>query len=1161
MFATGNIPYDDLQTMYGLVQCTRDTSLADYSQCLNSTISQIPWTCDNSQGCEITTGSCRVRFDTELFYGTPTAPTSSPPKPPSNSTASVQLRSAESAVYLYFMCSTSSSFSTNSTYQQSLKTVLFSLISNASKSGFTTATAGQSPDLAYGLALCRGDISPSDCTSCTSDAATELVNHCPNGKSAIIWYDNCLLRYSGHNFIGVVDTINEFYMCNTDYIWNPNLFKSLLGSLMNNLTSTATTDPPGRLYAAGHRKFNESTNLYGLAQCTRDISSSKCSNCLKDALSEIPTICEGKQGGRVVKASCSVRYELYLFFNDLGTAPPPANSPIGTPPSISNPASPESSMPNPIQYYCPPTSNFTTNSTYQRNRDALLRSFSSSSNASVSGFATATEGRSPDLVHGLVLCRGDVPEDNCMACISQAAFWIVQLCPKCKSAMVWYDYCHMRYSDVNFFGMVITDGFFTMPNQDNTLDVNLFNSLLGVLLDSLSSNATSDPSGRLFATGETRFNDRQKIYGLVQCTRDISAVACMNCLTTAVSEIPSCCDRKVGGWVVTASCNVRYEMYKFLYGLVGPQPSLEPVGASAPASPPASIALPPSNAAYGSGKSRTSTIIIVSVLVPSTLLLCLLTFFLFFKKAKRKSTTQGYGDEEIDSKIPLVFDLDIIRAATNNFSDANKLGEGGYGPVYKGQLSDGQEIAVKRLSRNSGQGTTEFKNEVKLVAKLQHRNLVRLLDPVRKTHLDWQIRSKIISGVARGLLYLHEDSRLKIIHRNLKAGNILLDQDMTAKISDFGMAKLVGVEETQGKTSKVAGTYGYMAPEYVMQGQFSVKSDVFSFGVLMLETVSGLKNSSFPHSQYGPSLLDYAWRLWRENRATELLDESLTHSSDGSEVARCIHIGLLCVQEDPTRRPTMSSIVLMLSSSSLTLRAPSAPAFILGRSRVYSDTSNTASTARTESDTSRRANHTTQGEFESKMHSVFNNLINGAHPLGFAKATAGEGSERVYGLVQCRGDVDQETCNACISTSTDQIVHPYCGTSLDAIICYEKCQLRYSNTDFFGRLNVENSRNSSTGPKADGPKALYDKLASLLKSNLTSEATREPSMIARNIESTCNGAEGCEIVTGINNPNIVVLVWVWTLWGENKALQVVDQILEGTCDDDEILRCIHIGLL
>ncbi|KAF3777378.1 putative cysteine-rich receptor-like protein kinase 33 [Nymphaea thermarum] len=1185
--------------------------------------------------------------------------------------ASAQLCSAKSAVYLYFICSTSSSFSTNSTYQQNLNTVLFSLISNASKSGFTTATAGQIPDLAYGFALCRSDISPSDCTSCTSDAATELVNHCPNGMSAIIWYDNCLLRYSGHNFIGVVDTINDFYMCNPD----------------DNLTSTATADPSGRLYAAGHTKFDESKNLYGLAQCTRDISSSECSNCLKDALSEIPTFCEGKQGGRVVKASCT---------------------------------SPESSMPKPMRYYCPTTSNFTANSTYQRNRDALLRSFSSS-NTSVTGFATATEGRSPDLVHGLVLCGGDVPGDNCMACISYAAFWIVQFCPKGKSAMVWYNYCYMRYSNVNFFGMVTSDVYFNMSNTDDMLDANLLASLLRVLLGSLSSNATSDPSGRLFASGELPVHSHVLDPELLRPQGGRSG--CHGELQGEVRDVP------------------------FL---------LRP----------------------GPGKSRTRTMIIVSVLVPSTLLLCLLSFFLFSKKAKRKSTTQGNGDEEIDSKISLVFDLDIIRAATNNFSDANKLGEGGYGPVY------------------TGQGSTEFKKEVKLVAKLQHRNLVRLLgccfegeekiliyeyvpnrsldkllfDPVRKTQLDWQIRSKIISGVARGLLYLHEDSRLKIIHRDLKAGNILLDQDMTAKISDFSMAKLVVVEETQGKTSKVAGTYGYMAPEYVMQGQFSVKSDVFSFGVLMLETVSGLKNSSFPHSQYGPSLLDYAWRLWRENKETELLDASLTHSSDENEVVRCIHIGLLCVQEDATRRPTMSSIVLMLNSSSLTLPTPSVPAFLFGRSTHRSQPLAHLQQAWSRTrhgvigflllllllhhslhvDCEMSINnyigsvcsvanytiYTTPGEFEMNVRSVFSNLTNAAHPHGFAKATAGEGSERVYGLVQCRGDVDQETCNACISTSTDQIVDPYCGTSLDAIIWYEKCQLRYSNTDFFGRLNVENSRNSSTGRKAEDPKALYAKLASLLKSNLTSEATRGPSgtmfatgelpytnlvtiyglvqctgdtslndckeglnSIISKIESTCDGAEGCEIVTGscrgqlldgleiavkrlsrntghgpkqfdnevqtltkLQHRNLVRLLggfmegeekilvyeyvpngsldnflfgeptkrmqldWairsklingiargvmylhedsrlrivhrdlkasnilldtdmnpkisdfgtakifdadqtqtdtleVWRLWGENTALQVVDQILEGRCDNNEILRCIHIGLL
>ncbi|CAN6452156.1 unnamed protein product [Victoria cruziana] len=159
---------------------------------------------------------------------------------------------------------------------------------------------------------------------------------------------------------------------------------------------------------------------------------------------------------------------------------------------------------------------------------------------------------------------------------------------------------------------------------------------------------------------------------------------------------------------------------------------------------------------------------------------------------------------------------------------------------------------------------------------------------------------------------------------------------MNPKISDFGMAKLVGLDETQGSTSKIAGTYGYMSPEYAMKGQFSVKSDVFSFGVLMLEILSGRKISSFSDSVYGQDLLSYTWRLWTENRATELLDETLMEPCHVREVVRCIHVGLLCVQEDPSLRPTMSTVVLMLTSSSFTLVPPSAPAFFVGRSRTES---------------------------------------------------------------------------------------------------------------------------------------------------------------------------------------------------------------------------------
>ncbi|KAF7840693.1 cysteine-rich receptor-like protein kinase 10 [Senna tora] len=303
----------------------------------------------------------------------------------------------------------------------------------------------------------------------------------------------------------------------------------------------------------------------------------------------------------------------------------------------------------------------------------------------------------------------------------------------------------------------------------------------------------------------------------------------------------------------------------------------------------------------------------------------------------------------------LQFNFSTIEAATNKFSLDNKLGEGGFGEVYKGILSSGQEIAVKRLSQSSGQGSEEFKNEVVVVAKLQHRHLVRLLgfclegeekilvyeyvpnksldyilfDPERQRELDWTRRYKIIAGVARGIQYLHEDSRLRIIHRDLKASNVLLDGDMNPKISDFGMARIFGVDQTRGNTSHIVGTYGYMSPEYAMHGEFSIKSDVYSFGVLLMEIISGKKNSSFYQTGGAEDLLSYAWKLWNDGAPMEMLDPTLRETYIPNEVMRCIHIGLLCVQEDPLDRPTMTTIVSYLSNDSIQLPNPQEPAFFM----------------------------------------------------------------------------------------------------------------------------------------------------------------------------------------------------------------------------------------
>ncbi|KAK9989082.1 hypothetical protein SO802_029321 [Lithocarpus litseifolius] len=307
-------------------------------------------------------------------------------------------------------------------------------------------------------------------------------------------------------------------------------------------------------------------------------------------------------------------------------------------------------------------------------------------------------------------------------------------------------------------------------------------------------------------------------------------------------------------------------------------------------------------------------------------------------------------------KMPL-FSFTSVSAATDNFSDANKLGEGGFGPVYKGILLKGDLVAVKRLSRRSGQGWEELKNEAMLIAKLQHNNLVRLLgccierdekilvyeympnksldffifDQEKRKILDWQTRIRVIEGVAQGLLYLHQYSRLRIIHRDLKASNILLDTEMNPKISDFGLARIFEGNESQANTNRIVGTYGYMSPEYALEGLFSIKSDVFSFGVLLLEIVSGRRNTGFYQTD-SFHLLGYAWELWTSDRGSDLVDPLLDDVSSVRAALKFVNIGLLCVQESAADRPTMSDVVAMLSSESTALPYPKQPAFLNMRS-------------------------------------------------------------------------------------------------------------------------------------------------------------------------------------------------------------------------------------
>ncbi|KAH9754808.1 cysteine-rich receptor-like protein kinase 8 [Citrus sinensis] len=546
--------------------------------------------------------------------------------------------------------------------------------------------------------------------------------------------------------------------------------------------------------------------------------------------------------------------------------------------------------------------NFNSNSTYQSNLKLLLSTLRSNathgSRDKISdGFYNATAGQDLDKVSGLFLCRGDVRRETCQDCVNFATSDLPQRCPVQKGAVIWYRECLLHYSNYSFLSTVDYVPYLCLANAQDSPNRS-FGKQVRNLMDEAVNQALSTP--KMFGTAKEDYSDFPTLYGLAQCTQNLSPDQCRNCLGDAISQLVECCKVRQGGQLLYPSCITRYELYPFYNNklIASPTPA------------------PPSPGSVTSSKEKKAI------------------------NQQELYTREGRtGDDSYDilggethgdshQELP-IFPLGLALEATKHFSDENKLGEGGFGPVYKGILAGGKEIAVKRLSGSSGQGLQEFKNEVTLIAKLQHKNLVRLLgccldgnellliyeympnksldvflfDSTRHAQLDWKRRISIINGIARGLLYLHEDSRLKIIHRDLKASNVLLDHEMNPKISDFGMARIFGGNQNESNTSKVVGTYGYMAPEYALEGIISVKSDVFSFGVLLLEIISGKKNSGFYLSEHGQSLLTY---------------------------------------EDPADRPNMSSVAVMLASDAVPLPQPTQPAFSAGRSIARSGQSSSS---------------------------------------------------------------------------------------------------------------------------------------------------------------------------------------------------------------------------
>ncbi|XBI68640.1 hypothetical protein VPH35_047812 [Triticum aestivum] len=628
--------------------------------------------------------------------------------------------------------------------------------------------------------------------------------------------------------------------------------------------------------------------------------------------------------------------------------------------------------------FCGDSGVYESDSTYEANLELLSTTLPKKAASSTNLFATDTVGIVPNVIFALALCRVDSNASACEGCLVTAFQDGQEHCANNKDAAVYYDSnpCMLRFSNQNFLATNVNDNILVVPSMEMPLitwtRADFSRILFFTLLNSTAESAADSP--RWFTTSRLDISSFPTLYCLMQCTPDLTADDCMACLQPYSQYTLKYMDGQKGGQILGTRCSMRYEIYPFFQGET--MLRISNLASEVPAInntlPPVTVYphLPVSQATiqeYQGRNSRRKVLRIIAIAAPLlSIFLCFICCIVWM--TRRRKGTDILHDQAAMNRLEedafvsrledkslefTLFEFSEILHATHNFSKENLLGQGGFGPVYKGQLPDGVEIAVKRLASHSGQGFTEFKNEVELIAKLQHNNLVKLIgcciegeekllvyeylpnksldffifDVSRTTLVDWNKRCVIIEGIAQGLLYLHKHSRLRIIHRDLKASNILLDQGMNPKISDFGLAKIFSSNNTQGSTKRVVGTYGYMAPEYASEGIYSIKSDVFSFGVLLLEILSGQRNSGFHQHEDFLNLLGYSWQLWEGGRCFELLEASIAKEIHAAEARRYINIALMCVQEHADDRPTMSNVVAMLNSESVILPEPKHPAY------------------------------------------------------------------------------------------------------------------------------------------------------------------------------------------------------------------------------------------
>ncbi|XP_068491687.1 cysteine-rich receptor-like protein kinase 6 isoform X2 [Phaseolus vulgaris] len=789
----------------------------------------------------------------------------------------------------------------NSSFQSNVRTLLSYLSSNATANKpfyNTTVTGTTHSTTVYGMFFCSGDVTPQLCSECVANATNAIFSdpdsypNCSLSSDAVIGNGDCMFRFSNRYFFSKVDLYPYFgplNLCILDSEPKQKNFSSLFLKTSKEVVDEAAESPIGeKKYATREARVSGFQTLYCQAQCTPDLSPHDCTECLNSLMP--PAAEDNICLPRSFYFSCSLRCEFYPFYRP-STAPAPPE-PVLLPDSSNT----DSQDPLYLSHNCSSSSNktmITTDNVFLSNLRTLFTYLSSNSTTKPRFFNTTV-----DTVSGLFMCRGDLSPDLCRLCVLDATKRIASECRSSNEAIIWYNNCFLRYSNDPFPSTTETSPTYHRFNIKSTSDPNLHQRFFTWTLANALYDAQIDTGGpfKNYGTKEAKLNDHQSLYTLAECTPNIDVFSCRRCLDKIFnSEIPWCCLTSPVGKVFYPSCYM-------MFGL-SPMNSTDHQTES-------------KSTVTGNKKGWSRTLILIVVFVALSVILLSLCCYLRWRKTRKSSyktlLAKIFGHESVTLK-GLQFELNIIKTATNHFSQQNKIGKGGFGEVYKGVLPDGRQVAVKRLSRCSKQDNTQ------------------------SDKLSWSERYKIIEGTALGILYLHDYSRLKIIHRDLKPSNVLLDENMNPKISDFGMAKIVDLDQDRGNTNKIVGTYGYMSPEYAMLGQFSEKSDVFSFGIMVLEIITGKRNVNVYKSQYEAQyeshtlmegFMGYVWRQWKDERLLSILDSNIKEDFSEVEVLKCINIGLLCIQEDPNIRPTMSTVISYLNNHS-ELSSPQDPTFFM----------------------------------------------------------------------------------------------------------------------------------------------------------------------------------------------------------------------------------------